>query len=224
MTTQRTRASRRSDALSRERIVVAAIEILDEGGEKGLTFRALATHLATGPGAIYWHIANKDELLAAAAHAVIGTVLDAVVVREDPSDTIQAIALGVFDAIEHHPWIGSQLSQETWRDANTQIFESIGQRLHDLGVPDRAQFDAASALTNYISGVAAQNAANARNAPHGMDRTEYLTLAADRWAALDPNEYPFVHRVLDQLPEHDDRQQFAAGIEFILSGIATSHR
>lgn len=221
MTTQPARAARRSDALSRDRIVEAAIELLDTGGEKALTFRALAARLSTGPGAIYWHVANKDEMLAAATGAVIGGVLDAVQNRDDPRAAVMATALGVFDAIDEHPWIGSQLSQETWRDANTQIFESIGRKLHELGVPDRSQFDAASALTNYISGVAAQNAANARNAPQGMDREEYLAVASRRWAALDPADYPFVHQVLGQLPDHDDRRQFAAGIELILAGIAS---
>ena len=43
-------AQRRTDALSRERIVDAAIELLDAEGESGLTFRALAARLATGPG------------------------------------------------------------------------------------------------------------------------------------------------------------------------------
>ena len=60
------RTQRRTDALSKERIIETAIEILDTEGESALTFRALAARLATGSGAIYWHVANKDELLAAA--------------------------------------------------------------------------------------------------------------------------------------------------------------
>ena len=71
MATRAQRAERRTDALSKERIVAAAIEILDTEGEAALTFRALAARLATGSGAIYWHVANKDELLAAATDGVI---------------------------------------------------------------------------------------------------------------------------------------------------------
>ena len=62
---------RREDALSRDRIIEAAIGLLDSTGEAGLTFRALSEQLATGPGAIYWHIANKGDLLVAACDAVI---------------------------------------------------------------------------------------------------------------------------------------------------------
>ncbi|MGO4431012.1 TetR family transcriptional regulator, partial [Streptomyces sp. MCAF7] len=75
MATRTRRSQRRTDALSRERIVEAAVELLDTAGEGGLTFRALTERLATGPGAIYWHVANKGELLDAATDAVVATAL-----------------------------------------------------------------------------------------------------------------------------------------------------
>lgn len=74
MATRNQRTERRTDALSKERIVEAAIEILDDEGETALTFRALSARLATGSGAIYWHVANKSELLAAATDDVIARV------------------------------------------------------------------------------------------------------------------------------------------------------
>ncbi|GAA1938738.1 hypothetical protein GCM10009754_02190 [Amycolatopsis minnesotensis] len=49
------------------------MELLDAGGEGGLTFRALTERLATGPGAIYWHAANKGELLGAGRNPRRGT-------------------------------------------------------------------------------------------------------------------------------------------------------
>lgn len=106
--------AQRTDALSKERIVEAAIEILDTEGEKGLTFRALAARLATGAGAIYWHVANKDELLAAATDGVVTRVMADVARDEDPREGIRVLALGVFDAIDVHPWVGTQLSREPW--------------------------------------------------------------------------------------------------------------
>ncbi len=52
---------RRTDALSKEKIVETAIEILDAEGEKALTFRALTTRLTTGADAIYWHVAIRTS-------------------------------------------------------------------------------------------------------------------------------------------------------------------
>ncbi|WP_407181062.1 TetR/AcrR family transcriptional regulator [Bradyrhizobium sp. STM 3562] len=221
MATRTPRTERRTDALSKERIVEAAIKILDSDGESALTFRALAARLATGSGAIYWHVADKSELLAAATDEVIARVMAGVVSGAEPRQAIRAIALGVFDAIDAHPWVGAQLFREPWRPAMLQIFEGVGGRLQALGVPQRAQFDAASALVNYILGVAGQNAANARLVPPGTDRATFLGAVAARWAQLDPSEHSFVRQAATQLREHDDREQFLAGIDMILAGIGT---
>jgi AcrR family transcriptional regulator len=215
------RAERRTDALSKQRIVEAAIGILDTGGESALTFRALAARLATGSGAIYWHVANKDELLAAATDEIVARVVteaDRHGEDADPRAAIRAVTLGVFDAIDAHPWVGTQLSRTPWLAAIPQLFESIGGRLQALGVPEDAQFDATSALVNYTLGVAGQNAANARLHADGADRVALLGAVAERWARLDPARYPFVRRVAAQLPEHDDRGQFLAGVDLILAG------
>ena len=219
MATKGQRAKRRTDALSKERIVEAAIEILDADGESALTFRALAARLATGSGAIYWHVANKNDLLAATTNHVIAGVMTEVVSGAEPREAIRAIALGVFDAIDAHPWVGTQLSGEPWQSAVMEIFEGIGGQLQALGVPERAQFDCASALVNYVLGLAAQYAAGARLLAGVADRSAFLATIAARWAQLDPAEYPFVHQVATQLPGHDDREQFLAGIDLILAGI-----
>jgi AcrR family transcriptional regulator len=212
---------RRTDGLSKELIVKAATGILDAGGETALTFRALTTHLSTGYGAIYHHVANKSDLLAAATDDVIAGVLTGVVVEAEPRETLRTVALGLFDAIDAHPWVGAQLSREPWRPALLAIYERIGGLLDALGVPERALFDAAGALVNYVLGVAGQNAANARLLTYSeADRSVFLAEVAARWAQLDPEEYPFVHKAAAQLREHDDREQFLAGVDIFLAGIA----
>lgn len=224
MKTGKDRTERRADALSKERIVEAAIEILDADGESALTFRALAARLATGSGAIYWHVADKGELLAAATDEVIARVMTGVVADAEPRAAIRTIALGVFDAIDAHPWVGAQLTREPWRPALLQVFEGIGGRLQTLGVPARAQFDAASTLLSYIVGVGGQNAANARLARDAgrTDRSAFLGKVADRWSELPAYEYPFLRHVAAQMRDHDDREQFLAGVDLILAGIAVT--
>ncbi|WP_432837483.1 TetR/AcrR family transcriptional regulator [Dactylosporangium sp. CA-092794] len=220
MATRTRHTERREDALSRERIVDAAVEMLDTAGEGGLTFRALSAQLRTGPGAIYWHVTNKSELLAAATDAVLAGVTTADAAGDTPEATIRTVALGVFDAIDAHPWIGAQLARVASQSATLQIFERIGQQVQALGVPGTAQFDAASALLNYILGVAGQNAANARAQEPGTNRSDVLGAESAVWASLDPGRYPFIRNIAGQLRDHDDRAQFLAGLDLILAGIA----
>jgi AcrR family transcriptional regulator len=217
MATTRHRTARRADALSKQRIVEVAVEILDRDGEDALTFRTLAAQLATGSGAIYWHIANKNDLLTAATDDVFSHAMADAAGRAEPQEAIRAIALGIFDAIDAHPWVGAQLPREPW-SALLQLFERIGGQVQALGVPEAAQFDCASALVNYILGMAQQNAANARLLPHDTERTAFLATVTARWTQHDRTEYPFVHQVATQLREHDDREQFLAGIDIFLAG------
>jgi AcrR family transcriptional regulator len=223
-------AERRPDALTRERIAEAAIDLLDSRGEGGLTFRALAARLETGHGAIQWHIATKKELLQAAADAVISRAVTGATGEAseaggvEPQEAIRDIALATFDAIDAHPWVGTELSREPWQPAVLQIFEGIGGQLQALGVPEQAQFDAASALLNFILGLAGQYAASARLIEHETDRRAFLTDLAARWSHLDPAQYPFAHQVAPQLRDHDDREQFLAGVGLILAGITAPGR
>ncbi|MDT0440472.1 TetR family transcriptional regulator [Streptomyces sp. NPDC005840] len=217
------RPERRQEPLSRERIVTAAVELLDTAGESGLTFRALAERLATGPGAIYWHVTGKGELLAAATDAVLGTAL-----AEDPGasprDAVRTLALGVFDALDVHPWVGAHLVSTESHAPTLPLFERVGRQVRALGVPESAWFTAASTLLNYILGVAGQNAANTRRAAPGTDRAAHLGGVADAWSALDPAEYAFTRSVAGQVRDHDDRAEFAAGIDLILDGITALSR
>jgi AcrR family transcriptional regulator len=213
---------RREESLSRSRIVEASIEILDKYGESGLTFRALSERLATGPGAIYWHIANKGELLTAACDAIVAGALDVPLVGKTPEAAIRAIALGIFDGMQAHPWIGSALTHSPGQSPIVRIVESIGRQTGALGVPEDQQRVAVSALLSFILGVSSQNAANTQLARvRGINRSDFLEAISTAWSALDPDEYPFTRSIAAQLLNHDDRRDFLAGIDLILKGIST---
>ena len=52
-------------------IVDAALDLLDEFGLPDLSMRRLAGHLGVQPSALYWHVANKQSLLAAVADRIV---------------------------------------------------------------------------------------------------------------------------------------------------------
>lgn len=218
---KKTRSSpRREASLSRDRIVETAIALLDSSGEGGLTFRTLSERLATGPGAIYWHIANKNELLTAACDAIVARTVDACVAGASPEATIRALALAIFDAIDAHPWVGSALTAAAGELPMVRILERLGQAVRALGVPDDAQWATVSALLSYMLGVGGQNAANAQfGRDRGTDRDTFLDAVSTAWSALDPAAYPFTRSVAGHLRSHDDRVDFLVGIDLILGGI-----
>ena len=59
------RGDQRRQRLSRERVVGAALAIADADGLGALTIRSLATELGVKPMSVYYHVAGKDDILAA---------------------------------------------------------------------------------------------------------------------------------------------------------------
>ncbi|HLH01907.1 MAG TPA: TetR family transcriptional regulator [Bryobacteraceae bacterium] len=213
---------RRRESLSRDRIIQAAIELLDSGGEDGLTFRALAERLATGPGAIYWHMADKSDLVTGACDTLIArTVQDCV--GATPEATIRVLALGMFDAMSAHPWLGAALASPAGQLPIVRILEPLGQQVCALGIPEDTRWAAVSALVSYILGVGGQNAANGQLArTRGLDRSEFLDAVATMWSQLNAREYPFTRSLAVRLRTHDDRLDFLTGIDLILRGIEST--
>lgn len=213
-------SQRRKESLSRDQIIEAAIALLDSSGESGLTFRALSEQLATGPGAIYWHITDKTDLLVAACDAIVAHTLDASLAAATPDKTIRALALDMFDAMDVHPWVGSALARASGQLPALRILERIGQQVRALGVPEEEQWATASALLNYILGVGGQSADKTQFARmHGLDRPKFLEAISATWSQLDPDKYPFACSIVGNLRGHDDRMDFLTGIDLILRGL-----
>ncbi|MFC5061636.1 TetR/AcrR family transcriptional regulator [Actinomycetospora atypica] len=218
---------RRTDPLSRDGIVRTAVELLDAGGEAGLTTRALTERLATGPGAIYHRVGTKDELLAAATDSVVAAALD-VEPTDDPRAAVHALALGLFDATDAHPWLSTQLATQISRSpggpTTARLFEGLGRQVRALGLPERSWFTATSAVMHYVLGAAGLNAvAGVYGRTLDAGRTSFLDSAATAWEDLDPDEYSFTRAVAAQLRDHDDREEFLTGLDLLLVGITAVH-
>ncbi|MCX4429513.1 TetR/AcrR family transcriptional regulator [Streptomyces mirabilis] len=226
MATRTRRPQRRNQVLSREQIIDTAIELLDAGGEGALTSRALTEHLATGSGAIYYHVGSRDELLDTVTETVVTAALTArpTGAAATPGDEIRVVALALFDAIAEHPWLATRLILQVVRNpvgpVTLGIFERIGRQVEALGVPQGSWFDAASTLVHYILGAVSQNAhIDGDSSAVEPDRAEFLDASVTAWQELDPEDYPFMHAIVGQLGEHDDREQFLTGIAIVLDGL-----
>jgi hypothetical protein len=72
-------------------------------------------------------------------------------------------------------------------------------------------------LANYIFGSAAQFAAGASRVRDEAERHKYLATLADAWMEQDADQ--IVREAAPLLRDHDDREQFLAGIDIFLNGI-----
>ena len=89
--------------LSRERILLAAVALADEGGVESLSMRRLAQELGVVPMALYKHVANKDELLDGLVDVVVGEI-DPPLEDVDWKTAMRERILSARRALLRHPW------------------------------------------------------------------------------------------------------------------------
>ncbi|UBU15409.1 TetR/AcrR family transcriptional regulator [Nonomuraea gerenzanensis] len=93
-----------SPGRSREEIVRAAVELLNEEGLSGLSMRKLGAKLSAGATSLYWYVANKDELLELVYDEVWGEMM-----VPDPDEVgwreaVSVLAHSMRQVILSHPW------------------------------------------------------------------------------------------------------------------------
>jgi AcrR family transcriptional regulator len=108
----RPRRQREQPALSQERIVSEAVQLLDAEGLEALSMRSLGTRLGAGATSLYRHVANKDELIELVVDEVYGEL--EVPEPGDPEGwrtSFGRVAYSLRWMILRHPWVASVLGQ-----------------------------------------------------------------------------------------------------------------
>ena len=201
-----------------------AVALLDEAGDSALTFRALAARLGGGVASIYWYVSSKDELLDRAADFVMDQVLDATddIESDDPIDDLRSTAIALFESVADRPWLGAYFMRNTDTQPNSlRYYERVGQHVLRLGLDPLATFHAASAVIGYVIGIAADLGQQPPDeiVDGSTSREEYFARTVAEWNELDPDEWPFLHAIVDVFENHDDTDQFVAGLDLLLAGL-----
>lgn len=204
---------RRTPPLTRERIVDAAVALLDEHGIDGLTMRRLAQLVDVTSTALYWHVKTKDDVLDLAVDQVFGDVRlpDA---TGDWRDDVRALILGWRAAMFRHPWAPSLIGRPMLGPnvlARTEFLQSALLRGGFSGVQLTVT---TRVLANYVIG-AALTEATWRQTADSRGRAE-----ARQRIARDPAAYPTLNASghLDDAAWNDD-DVFAQGLDAILAAV-----
>src|SRR3954470_18981291 len=138
--------------LSRDRILRAALELVDDGGIDSLTMRRLGQTLGFEAMSLYNHVANKDD--------VLDGILDLVLAESAPpapagdwDEAIRTSAISVHEALTRHPWSCSLLMTPSHiRPARLRYMDALLGRLRRAGFSAEATYHAYHALDGYIFG------------------------------------------------------------------------
>jgi AcrR family transcriptional regulator len=96
--------------LSRERVLRAAVKVADEQGIASLTMRRLAVELGAEAMSLYYHVANKEDLLDGVVDLIASEINDVVERIDVPSkgagwkNAVRQRILSAREVFFQHPW------------------------------------------------------------------------------------------------------------------------
>lgn len=105
-------AAPRRVALSKDRVLHAAVALADHAGIESLSMRKLAEELGVVPMALYKHVANKEELLDGMIDVVVSEI-DPILSGADWRRAVRQRILSARQALLRHPWASQVIESRT---------------------------------------------------------------------------------------------------------------
>jgi AcrR family transcriptional regulator len=214
--------SRGRPALPLDRILAAALELLDEQGAEALSMRSLAQRLESGTATLYRHFSNRAELVAMVVDHILGEVdLNAGEVAELPwQQACMLLAQHMFDALSRHGNVASLLIGYIPMGPNALANrERCLSVLLDNGFAPAVAAHAYATLARYVLGFAIQLSGSTVGAELAAEQDAEVSAAFHR---LDPSRYPATVAVAGDLPVPLE-EEFVFGLRLIVAGLERLH-
>jgi len=145
-------------ALGRERILQAALALIDAHGLAAFNIRALAAALGVAPAAIYWHVPNRDALVSGAIALALDGVAAAVSAEASPSwqARLRALLVAFRAALRAHPHLAPVVASELAYNAafDAPLLEHIVHALEQARFDGEALVDAFNVVVAALCGFA----------------------------------------------------------------------
>jgi AcrR family transcriptional regulator len=198
--------------LSRDRIVTAAVELLDAEGVGGLTMRRLADHLGSGVMSLYWHVGNKEDVFELALDSVLefrGAASAGA--SKDWRGEIVHMLEDWRASMLRHPWSASLLPRRALGPNMLSRLERLSKALSRAGVAEADLNAAIWSLWNYVMGATITRAS--------FDLSDEDRAAAQARLSRLSERTPTIERSRLLLDDDWDGA-FRKGLGFLLDGLS----
>lgn len=215
MTTQATNRAPRRVPLSRERVLDAAIKLADQGGLESLSMRKLGQELGVEAMAVYYHFANKGEVIDGIVDIVFSQI-DLPASGVDWKSAMRQRAVSLRDVLLRHRWaIGLMESRRKPGPANLRHHDVVIGSLRSAGLNMPTIAHAYSLVDSYVYGFALF----AMNLPFDPSE-EVADLGQGVLRAYPVNAYPnLVAYISAMRPGYNYGDEFEYGLDLILDGL-----
>jgi TetR/AcrR family transcriptional regulator, tetracycline repressor protein len=205
------------EPLDRERIVEAAMAIIDDEGLEALSMRRLGAALGVNPMAAYYHVPNKAALYDLVLEAIMANVDTSAVETEGPlTERLKQAARAYRAAILAHPRAIPVLASRSLRTAAAlRPVEPILGILFEAGLTATETVTAIDSFAQYILGVCVG---------YYHQTVDHETNPQREFEQLDPHEFPNVNRMLAEGRYAGAEAEFEFGLDAFVRGLLSGPR
>jgi AcrR family transcriptional regulator len=214
------------ERLTTERIVDAAMALMQRDGYDAVSMRSLARELDTGPASLYAHVANKDEL----DQYVIDRIATLLEVPEpDPdrwAEQLKELLRQMLQLYREHPG-SARAAMAVIPTMEGSIRGAEGMMAIGLagGVTPQAMAWFIDLGSAYVGAIAYEEAVwtqreNSTAAGEEPDHPVIDETIRAYFGSLDPALYPLVTRHAAEMTAGDGDERFEFGIDVLVSGLA----
>ncbi|MEU1275541.1 TetR family transcriptional regulator [Streptomyces sp. NPDC005799] len=194
--------------ISRKATIEAALSIIDDDGPDALSLPRLARELKVKPPSLYYHFADKEEILTAVARAIVTkTVIPRRPASGDWSEWLTRLSLNFRSAVLRHRRAAPILLRYLPRDYLTNMYEDVAKYLAECGVPLELHVQILDGMEKLALGATIVEAMQ----PAPRTRAQF--------AHADPESHP-VLSAADRANQLNARQLFEHTVRSYLLGIA----
>ncbi|HEY8527832.1 MAG TPA: TetR/AcrR family transcriptional regulator [Acidimicrobiales bacterium] len=209
----------RKPRLSRERIVAAAVDLLDAEGVDGFSMRRLAARLQAGTMSLYEYVPSREDVLDLALDAALGEIELRQPTTAPWRDVLAEQATETRRVMLRHPWVpGLVGTRPLLGPASLARSERAYAALHRAGLAGPALVAAISALYSFVHGFVATESTWRTQLPDEADEAD-LRRQAEVFLAERADLYPTLADHA-RLGDDDFDAGFALALDTVLDGIA----
>jgi AcrR family transcriptional regulator len=213
-------SSKKRVPLSRERVLLSAVDIADTAGVEALTIRSLAQRLGIKPMSIYYYVPNKSAILDGIVDLVFSEIELPAADGDWRSELVRR-ANSARQVLSRHHWaIGLMESRKSPGPATLRHHDAVIGTLRRAGFSVEMTAHAYALLDSYMYGFALQEAALPfQGADIHADVTEPIM------QRFNTDQYPhLVEMATDYIlqPGYDFGDEFEFGLNVILDALTRS--
>jgi AcrR family transcriptional regulator len=204
--------------LSREAVLEAGLRVLRAKGIEGVTMRAVAAELDTGPASLYVYVSNRQQLLNEMFDLVAGEVDlgDA----PDPArwrEQIENLLTRVLETMNRHPGIARvPLANVPTGPRAAAVADRAIEILRAGGIDDRTIAWAIDVVFLFVNAAAYEAAIYVEE---GVDEERFDEELREQFGKLDPASIPNMSSMMHLLTSGDGDERFAFGLRVMIEGL-----